>query len=211
MKMKKFVALALAAVMAVSVLAGCGGSGSGVSGSVSTSQVNSLLSKVGSDIKVTTDSSLNNAVRAAASEVASTGSTASVYSSVSKSMGWSVANNISSAIGSFIASGGMLGFDMSYGSTYIIEESRLESNTSAGGIWGSLGTNRDKINSLGAINDPEKFAAAMILVTDGMINRLSVVTNNLIRFTYNVSASKAKTQDGVVYWVFATQVNVHAL
>ena len=210
MKMKKFVALALAAVMAVSVLTGCGGS-SGVSGSVSTSQVNSLLSKVGSDIKVTTDSSLNNAVRAAASEVVSTGSTASIYSSVSKSMGWSVANNISSAIGSFIASGGMLGFDMSYGSTYIIEESRLESNTSAGVIWGSLGTNRDKINSLGAINDPEKFAAAMILVTDGMINRLSVVTNNLIRFTYNVSASKAKTQDGVVYWVFATQVNVHAL
>ncbi len=211
MKIKKFVALALAAVMAVGVLTACGGGGSGASGSVSTSQVNSLLSKAGSDIKVTTDSSLNNAVRAAASDVASTGSTASVYSSVSNKMGWSLLSNISSAIGSFISSGGMMGIDMTYGSTYIIEESRLESNTSAGGIWGSLGPNRDKINSLGEINDPEKFAAAMILVTDGMVNPLSTVTNNLIRFTYNVSASKAKTQDGVVYWVFATQVNVHAL
>lgn len=77
MKMKKFVALALAAVMAVSVLAGCGG-GSGVSGSVSTSQVNNLLEDVGSDITVSSDSTLNNAVRNAAREIVSTGSISSL-------------------------------------------------------------------------------------------------------------------------------------
>lgn len=210
MKIKKFVALALSAVMAVSVLTACGG-GSSTSGSLSNNKVNSLLSGVGSDIEVTNDSALNNAVRSAASEIASSGSISAVNSTVSKNMQWSITDNISKAIKDFISSGGLMGIDMKYGTTYVIEESRLKTNTSAGGIWTSLGTNKDKINQLGNINEPEKFAAAMVLVADGMVSRVSDVTNNWIRFTYNVSATKAKTPDGVVYWVFATQVNVHAL
>ena len=211
MKIKKLLALALSAVMAVGVLTACGGGGSSVSGSLSNNEVNSLLKSVGSGITVENDTKLNNAVRSAASEITSSGSTSSVQSTISSNMKWSISSNISNAIKNFISSGGLMGIDMSYGSTYVIEENQLKTNTSAGGIWGSLGSNKDKISRLEPINTPEKFAAAMVLAEDSKNNLVATATNNLVRFTYNVSASKAKTSDGTVYWVFAAQVNVHLL
>lgn len=208
MKIKKLLALALSAVMAVGVLTACGGGGgSSVSGSLSNNEVNRLLKSVGSGITVENDTKLNNAVRSAASEITSSGSTSSVQSTISSNMKWSINSNISNAIKNFISSGGLMGIDMSYGSTYVIEENQLKTNTSAGGIWSSV----DNISSLEPINTPEKFAAAMVLVEDSKNNWVATATNNLVRFTYNVSASKAKTSDGTVYWVFAAQVNVHLL
>ena len=202
MKIKKLLALALSAVMAVGVLTACGGGGSSVSGSLSNNEVN-----VGSGITVENDTKLNNAVRSAASEITSSGSTSSVQSTISSNMKWSISSNISNAIKNFISSGGLMGIDMSYGSTYVIEENQLKTNTSAGGIWSSV----DNISSLEPINTPEKFAAAMVLVEESKNGWISSATNNVVRFTYNVSASKAKTSDGTVYWVFAAQVNVHLL
>ena len=207
MKIKKLLALALSAVMAVGVLTACGGGGSSVSGSLSNNEVNRLLKSVGSGITVENDTKLNNAVRSAASEITSSGSTSSVQSTISSNMKWSINSNISNAIKNFISSGGLMGIDMSYGSTRVIEENQLKTNTSAGGIWSSV----DNISSLEPINTPEKFAAAMVLVEDSKNNWVATATNNLVRFTYNVSASKAKTSDGTVYWVFAAQVNVHLL
>ncbi len=208
MKIKKLLALALSAVMAVGVLTACGGGGgSSVSGSLSNNEVNRLLKSVGSGITVENDTKLNNAVRSAASEITSSGSTSSVQSTISSNMKWSISSNISNAIKNFISSGGLMGIDMSYGSTYVIEENQLKTNTSAGGIWSSV----DNISSLEPINTPEKFAAAMVLVEESKNGWISSATNNVVRFTYNVSASKAKTSDGTVYWVFAAQVNVHLL
>lgn len=69
MKIKRWIALVLTAVMAVSVLTACGGSGSNVSGYLSNNEVNSLLETAGSEIAVVNDPSLNNAVRNAAGEV----------------------------------------------------------------------------------------------------------------------------------------------
>lgn len=209
MKIKKLAALALAAVMAASVLTACGG-GSGASGSVSTSQVNGYLDDVGSDINVTTDSSLNNAVRTAASNISAGGSISAAYSTVSSKMNWSVESNFIGAIRKYIASDGLTGLNMSYGSVQVVESEDLQRGVSMG-ILGAMGTNGDKIAKLGELNTPEKVSAAMILKIDGMIGTLSDMSNNLVRFTYNASATKAKTQDGTVYWVFATQVNVHAL
>ena len=207
MKIKKLLALALSAVMAVGVLTACGGGGSSVSGSLSNNEVNRLLKSVGSGSTVENDTKLNNAVRSAASEITSSGSTSSVQSTISSNMKWSISSNISNAIKNFISSGGLMGIDMSYGSTYVIEENQLKTNTSAGGIWSSV----DNISSLEPINTPEKFAAAMVLVEESKNGWISSATNNVVRFTYNVSASKAKTSDGTVYWVFAAQVNVHLL
>lgn len=207
MKIKKLLALALSAVMAVGVLTACGGGGSSVSGSLSNNEVNRLLKSVGSGITVENDTKLNNAVRSAASEITSSGSTSSVQSTISSNMKWSINSNISNAIKNFISSGGLMGIDMSYGSTRVIEENQLKTNTSAGGIWSSV----DNISSLEPINTPEKFAAAMVLVEESKNGWISSATNNVVRFTYNVSASKAKTSDGTVYWVFAAQVNVHLL
>ncbi len=209
MKMKKFVALALAAVMAVSVLTGCGG-GSGASGSLSTNKVNSLLSEAGSNIKVVTDSSLNVAVRSAAEDVASTGSTSSVNRIVSDKMGWSITGAISNALKDLFNGGLFLGIDTVYGTTYVVEETRLESSTGSG-VLGSFGTNSDKIGKISPIDSPEKFAAAMILAADGSIGQMSSLTNDVVRFTYNVSASKAKTEDDTTYWIFGLQVTMHIL
>ena len=72
MKCKKFLALVMSAVLSVSMLTACGGGSSGVSGSVSNSQVNSLLADA--EIQVDTNSSLNVAVRNAAKKVVETGS-----------------------------------------------------------------------------------------------------------------------------------------
>ena len=56
MKLKKWLAVALSAVMAAGVLAGCGGGGTG--GSLSLSNVNGLLSDAGSSVTVTPDEAL---------------------------------------------------------------------------------------------------------------------------------------------------------
>ncbi len=209
MKLKRWIALALTAVMAFTMLTACGSS-NGVSGSLSNNEINSLLEDVGSDIEVETDSSLNNAVRAAARTVVSTGSTSAVTQTVSDNMGWSIANIFTDFIRNLLNGGGLLGTEASYGVTYAIEESRLLSNTGTG-ILGSLGSNRDKIVKLGDINTPEKFAAAQILLVDGTIGQLDEASNGIIRFTYNVSGCKAKTENGTTYWIFAAQVTVHLL
>lgn len=204
MKMKKFVALALAAVMAVSVLTGCGGSG-GVSGSVSTSQVNNLLEDVGSDITVSSDSTLNNAVRNAAREIVSTGSISSFDRSVRNSMGWTAQSIASSILNQIL---GIVGPSVTFGLTSVVEENQLKTNTGAGGLASYIGANSSKVTAMAPINTPEKYAATLVLAVDGTLGLLSDITDNHIRMTYNVSGTKATAPDGTVYWVFAAQIKM---
>ena len=96
MKIKRWIALVLTAVMAVSVLTACGSS-SGASGYLSNNEVNALLDTAGSDVQVVNNSTLNNAVRNAAAEVASSGSTSSVDKSVRNAMSWKISDILSNA------------------------------------------------------------------------------------------------------------------
>ena len=63
MKLKKWLAVALAAVMTAGMLAGCGGGGTG--GSLSINQVNRLLVDAGSDVTAQSSELLDNAVKTA--------------------------------------------------------------------------------------------------------------------------------------------------
>lgn len=70
MKRKKFAALILAVVMALTMLTACGGGGSSTSGDLDLAAVNEILESAGSGVKVTKDSNLTVGVMAAAQGVA---------------------------------------------------------------------------------------------------------------------------------------------
>ena len=209
MKCKKFLALVMSAVLSVSMLAGCSGGGGGVSGSLDLNQVDDLLEIAGSDIHVERNNKLDNAVRDAAERIVSTGSTSGADRVVSNAMEWSLNNFVGNAWNDFVNSGGVMGVDMAYGRTFIIEESRLASNTGAG-ILGAINANSGMINKLKPINTPESFAAAQVLIVDGSVGQLQDLTNDAIRFSYNVSAKKARTENET-YWVIAAQITAHVL
>ena len=204
MKIKRWISLALTAVMAVSVLTACGGGTNGVSGYLSNNEVNSLLETAGSDIEVTNNSTLNNAVRNAAAEVASSGSTSSVDRSIRNAMGWKASDVVSSIVNQFLGSLGIIGPDLKLGLTAVVKEEDLKNNTGSGGLAGWIG-NTSKI---APINTPEKYAATLVLAADNSIGRLSDLSENRIRVTYNVAGSKATAPDGTVYWVFAAQIQI---
>lgn len=201
MKIKKLLALALSAVMAVSVLTACGGGTNGVSGYLSNNEVNSLLETAGSDIEVTNNSTLNNAVRNAAAEVASSGSTSSVNKSVQNAMGWKISDILSNAWNQFLGSLGIIVPNIKVGMTAVVTEEELKNNTGAG-LWGGNTT------AIAPVNTPEKFAAAMVLGAGSKLDWLSDVSENRISTTYSVAGSKATTKDGTVYWIFAIQIQL---
>ena len=63
-KIKKLLALALSAVMAVSMLTACGGGGK--AGSLNLGEVNSVISEYGGETRVKNSNTLNNALRSVA-------------------------------------------------------------------------------------------------------------------------------------------------
>ena len=65
MKMKKLLALALSAIMAVSMLTACGGGSK--SGSLDLSEVKDTVAEAGVSVKVSSNNELTSAVRAVAS------------------------------------------------------------------------------------------------------------------------------------------------
>lgn len=205
MKMKRWIALILTALMAVSVLTACsGGSSTGVSGSLSNNEVNSLLKTAGSDIVVVNDSTLNNAVRNAAREVAASGSTSSVDKSIRNAMEWKASNIISNLWNQLLGSLGIIGPNLKLGLTAVVTEENLKNNVGSGGL-ANVGGNT---NAIAPINTPEKFAAAMVLGADDKVGYLTDLSENRIRATYNVAGSKAKAPDGTIYWIFAMQIQV---
>ena len=90
MKCKKLLALGMAAVLSVSMLTACGGGGSGVSGSLSTSEITALLKEVDSEASIDPSPKLNDAVTVAAKEMVASGSFSGTKanSMIAKTMGW---------------------------------------------------------------------------------------------------------------------------
>lgn len=200
MKMKKFVALALAAVMAVSVLAGCGGGGSG--GSLSTSEVNSLLHKAGSDITVTAPSSFKSAVKSTAEELVKAGTvknSALATTKINTKMG-------EPSFGLMLTSG-------RFSMAYILSEREIEAGGQASSMAAMLGLSGTNFGNLGWVDTPEGVAAAIVLGIDGgietYINRFLNVLPGVARVDadYAVSASKMYDSNDVAYWLIGVEVS----
>ena len=201
MKMKKFVALALAAVMAVSVLAGCGGS-SGVSGSLNTSQVNNLLDKAGSDITVTAPRSFKSAVKSTAEELVKAGTVKNSAAATTK---------INTKMGE--PSFGLMFTSGRFSMAYILSEREIEAGGQASSMAAMLGLSGTNFGNLGWVDTPEGVAAAIVLGIDGgietYINRfLKVLPGGAkVDADYAVSASKMYDSNDVAYWLIGVEVS----
>ena len=222
MKLKKWLALALSAVMAVGVLAGCGGGSSG-GGSLDLDEVNDLITAAGGNMTVRSLDELDNGLRSAVStmqdEDATTSLTLAANEALADSMNWTSPGALLNAFQS-ILNGQLPDFDgnLSYGAAYVIPEEQLENGVKVSGLADLVGINSEKIAKLGEINTPESLAAALILGVDEAIKEAAAeflgdqasVLLDVISLDYRASARKM-TLDGVTYWVFGGQVSLYTL
>ena len=220
MKCKKWMALALAAVMAVGVLAGCGGNGSSTSSDLNIQEVNSYLKTAGSDVQVKNSDALNSAVKQAASSMKESGifTPDKANEEVFNRMDWSDVDEMLDAIGNLQEMNPFI--DLSYGAGFCIEANRLEEGVDVKSLLSVVGLSSDQVDSLGVVKTPEQFAAAIVLAVDETIDENidqalngllpswleEVEFKDLIGFNYSVSATKVTSEEGVVYWVFGGQV-----
>ena len=133
MKLKKWLAVALAAVMTAGMLAGCGGGGTG--GSLSINQVNRLLVDAGSDVTAQSSELLDNAVKTAvdAMETDGTFSTQKATESVNSTLN----------LPSFSLTG------VKAGGAYVITEDELESGINAAALARFFEVNIDTSKQIG--------------------------------------------------------------
>ena len=208
MKIKRWISLALTAVMAVSVLTACGGGGgSGVSGSISNSGVQAELKATGVDVDLTYDSTMNLAVNDAAAEIAKNGSISTARNKVVNRMEWDALSVLKNAWES-LWNGGILTPRTSYGLVHVVKAADLESNQGDGWILGQVGVHRGKAALIAPINTPEKYAATLLLAVDGTVGTLSEKVNSKAHVSYSVAGRKATAPDGTEYWVFAAQIHI---
>ena len=209
MKLKKWLAVALAAVMTAGMLAGCGGGGTG--GSLSINQVNRLLVDAGSDVTAQSSELLDNAVKTAvdAMETDGTFSTQKATESVNSTLN----------LPSFSLTG------VKAGGAYVITEDELESGINAAALARFFEVNIDtgKLGDLAVVDSADEFAAAAVLAADTLVHQyltessicqyvqneelasqLVALLENGITFTYYVSAQRT-TYNGVTYWVFGAR------
>ena len=209
MKLKKWLAVALAAVMTAGMLAGCGGGGTG--GSLSINQVNQLLVEAGSDVTAQSSELLDNAVKTAvdAMETDGTFSTQKAMESIDDTLG--------------VFSIDLTGIKAA--SAYVITEDELESGINAAALARFFEVNIDtsKLGDLAVVDSADEFAAAAVLAADTLVHQyltessirqyvqneelasqLVALLENGITFTYYVSAQRT-TYNGVTYWVFGAQ------
>ena len=213
MKLKKWLAVALAAVMTAGMLAGCGGGGTG--GSLSINQVNRLLVDAGSDVTAQSSELLDNAVKTAvdAMETDGTFSTQKAMESIDDTLGvFSI--DLTGIKASIKAAG-----------AYVITEDELESGINAAALARFFEVNIDtsKLGDLAVVDSADEFAAAAVLAADTLVHQyltessirqyvqneelasqLVALLENGITFTYYVSAQRT-TYNGVTYWVFGAQ------
>ena len=209
MKLKKWLAVALAAVMTAGMLAGCGGGGTG--GSLSINQVNRLLADAGSGVTAQSSELLDNAVKTAvdAMETDGTFSTQKAMESIDDTLG--------------VFSIDLTGIKAA--SAYVITEDELESGINAAALARFFEVNIDtgKLGDLAVVDSADEFAAAAVLAADTLVHQyltessirqyvqneelasqLVALLENGITFTYYVSAQRT-TYNGVTYWVFGAQ------
>ena len=209
MKLKKWLAVALAAVMTAGMLAGCGGGGTG--GSLSINQVNRLLVDAGSDVTAQSSELLDNAVKTAvdAMETDGTFSTQKATESVNSTLN----------LPSFSLTG------VKAGGAYVITEDELESGINAAALARFFEVNIDtsKLGDLAVVDSADEFAAAAVLAADTLVHQyltestirqyvqdealaeqLAALIEAGVDFEYAVSAQRT-SHDGVTYWVFGAQ------
>ena len=209
MKLKKWLAVALAAVMTAGMLAGCGGGGTG--GSLSINQVNRLLADAGSSVTVTSDDALDSAVRSAVAQMKEDGafSTLDATESVNSTLN----------LPSFSLTG------VKAGGAYVITEDELESGINAAALAQIFNVNIDtgKMGDLAVVESANEFAAAAVLAADTLVHQyltestirqyvqdealaeqLAALIEAGVDFEYAVSAQRT-SHDGVTYWVFGAQ------
>ena len=209
MKLKKWLAVALAAVMTAGMLAGCGGGGTG--GSLSINQVNRLLADAGSGVTAQSSELLDNAVKTAvdAMETDGTFSTQKAMESIDDTLG--------------VFSIDLTGIKAA--GAYVITEDELESGINAAALARFFEVNIDtgKLGDLAVVDSADEFAAAAVLAADTLVHQyltessirqyvqneelasqLVALLENGITFTYYVSAQRT-TYNGVTYWVFGAQ------
>ena len=209
MKLKKWLAVALAAVMTAGMLAGCGGGGTG--GSLSINQVNRLLVDAGSDVTAQSSELLDNAVKTAvdAMETDGTFSTQKAMESIDDTLG--------------VFSIDLTGIKAA--SAYVITEDELESGINAAALARFFEVNIDtgKMGDLAVVESANEFAAAAVLAADTLVHQyltestirqyvqdealaeqLAALIEAGVDFEYAVSAQRT-SHDGVTYWVFGAQ------
>lgn len=209
MKLKKWLAVALAAVMTAGMLAGCGGGGTG--GSLSINQVNRLLVEAGSGVTAQSSELLDNAVKTAvdAMETDGTFSTQKAMESIDDTLG--------------VFSIDLTGIKAA--GAYVITEEELERGINAAALAQIFDVNIDtgKMGDLAVVDSADEFAAAAVLAADTLVHQyltessirqyvqneelasqLVALLENGITFTYYVSAQRT-TYNGVTYWVFGAQ------
>ena len=213
MKLKKWLAVALAAVMTAGMLAGCGGGGTG--GSLSINQVNRLLADAGSSVTVTSDDALDSAVRSAVAQMKEDGafSTLDATESVNSTLN----------LPSFSLTG------VKAGGAYVITEDELESGINAAALARFFEVNIDtsKLGDLAVVDSADEFAAAAVLAADTLVHQyltestirqyvqdealaeqLAALIEAGVDFEYAVSAQRT-SHDGVTYWVFGAQATAY--
>ena len=209
MKLKKWLAVALAAVMTAGMLAGCGGGGTG--GSLSINQVNKLLVEAGSDVTAQSSELLDNAVKTAvdAMETDGTFSTQKAMESIDDTLG--------------VFSIDLTGIKAA--SAYVITEDELESGINAAALARFFEVNIDtgKLGDLAVVDSADEFAAAAVLAADTLVHQyltestirqyvqdealaeqLAALIEAGVDFEYAVSAQRT-SHDGVTYWVVGAQ------
>ncbi len=209
MKLKKWLAVALAAVMTAGMLAGCGGGGTG--GSLSINQVNRLLADADSGVTAQSSELLDNAVKTAVDAMEADGafSTARAVESIDDTLGV-----LSMDLTGIKAAG-----------AYVITEEELESGINAAALAQIFDVNIDtgKMGDLAVVDSADEFAAAAVLAADTLVHQyltessirqyvqneelasqLVALLENGITFIYYVSAQRT-TYNGVTYWVFGAQ------
>ena len=213
MKLKKWLAVALAAVMTAGMLAGCGGGGTG--GSLSINQVNRLLADAGSDVTAQSSELLDNAVKTAvdAMETDGTFSTQKAMESIDDTLGvFSI--DLTGIKASIKAAG-----------AYVITEEELERGINAAALAQIFDVNIDtsKLGDLAVVDSADEFAAAAVLAADTLVHQyltestirqyvqdealaeqLAALIEAGVDFEYAVSAQRT-SHDGVTYWVFGAQ------
>ena len=209
MKLKKWLAVALAAVMTAGMLAGCGGGGTG--GSLSINQVNRLLADAGSSVTVTPDEALDSAVKAAVAKMKEDGAFSTVRATESV--------NDTLKLPAVDLTG------VKAAGAYVITEDELESgiNTAALATFFEVNIDTSKLGDLAVVDSADEFAAAAVLAADTLVHQyltesyirqyvqseelagqLVTLLENGVRFTYSVSAQRT-SYDGVTYWVFGAR------
>lgn len=199
MKAKKWMALALSAVMAIGMLAGCGGGGTASNkSSMSVSQVNSALRKVDSQAKVKTLDDLNKAVQETAEYMLSRG-----------------VLDANTLLGFIASERGYREDSTKYGTAFVVSEEELKAGVSASRAASAiasqisgLSTNVAKIEELGTLDSPEKVAAAVILgVDEGLKQWSSNPFFNIGNITYAVSGRKVTMPSEAVYYLIVVEMN----